>query len=62
MAKLLWSEYALKEAVKLIKAECVLHESCSQCPLEEHDTGECVFDGKAPYAIDTDKIYPDKEY
>jgi hypothetical protein len=62
MAKLLWSEYALKEAVKTIKAECLLHPDCKNCPLEDKNNDECMFDNKNPCDIDTDKIYDDKEY
>lgn len=61
MAKLLWNEYALKEAVKLIKAECTLHgSSCEGCPLVDSND-DCLFEG-SPCDIDVDKIYPDKEY
>ena len=64
MAKLLWNEYALKEAVKTIKAECALHSGCSECPLRNADTERCIFDNDdgTPDDIDVDKIYEDKEY
>jgi len=64
MAKLLWSEYALKEAVKTIQGECNLHTGCSECPLSrknKEDEFECIFK-QEPYAIDVNEIYPDKEY
>lgn len=62
MSKLLWNEYALKEAVKTIKAECALHSICKGCTLQDETDGECIFDKNAPEDINADKIYENKEY
>lgn len=61
MAKLTWYEYNLRQSVKAIKDECVLHEKCDNCPLVDGKTGACILEGDPCY-IDQDKIYPDKEY